>query len=128
MSLNFRLVANNTIPVQFQVFEPPAYDGGPKGPPVNITGFTIKWSAVDSAGKPIFAAKTTGAGSIVLTNPTLGIFTVTIDAADTVGVTPGNYTHEAVTTDTDGNPVTIVNDDPVISAGTMTIRKQYTVQ
>jgi hypothetical protein len=124
MSLNFRIVANNTIPVQFQVFEPPSYDGGPVGPPVNITGFTIKWQAQT----PTPITKTTGAGSITLTNPTIGIFTVQIDAADTLNVAPGSYTHEAVTTDTDGNPVTIVNADPVISAGTMTIRKQYTVQ
>lgn len=136
MNLDFPIVANNNVPVQFTAYQQPTYPGAPVGPAINITGFTIKWQVfnsqiVNGVRVPVGSAlitKSTGSGNITLNNPTLGQFLVQILAADTVGLTPGAYVHEAITTDQSGNPVTIVNNDAQISAGTMFIRQQYTVQ
>lgn len=136
MNLDFPIVANNTVPVLFTVFQQPSCPGAPVGQPVNITGFTIKWQVFNSqivngvlvkVGAALIT-KSTGAGNITLSNPTIGQFTVSIAAADTVGLAQGGYIHEAVTVDGSGNPVTIVNNDSQISAGTMFIRQQYTPQ
>lgn len=52
-------------------------------------------------GQALFT-KTLGAG-IALTAPVSGIFTVSIDPADTATIPPGDYFHQAVVTDSAGD-------------------------
>jgi hypothetical protein len=125
--LDFPLVTNNTVPVQFTAYYKPTARFVPPVP-VNITGFIIKWQAFAPGSSIPVITKSTGAGSIVITNPTQGTFIVMVNAADTVNLAEGDYLHEAVTTDLSGSPVTITNNDPVLTAGTMFLRKQLTVQ
>ena len=116
------MVNNNTVSVQCQVLNS-------AGTPVNITGFTIKWQLFSNDTPPVaLIAKSTGAASITITDGLNGIFNISILAADTVNIPQGHYAHEAVTTDLGGNPVTIVNNDPVVSAGSAFIRQQKTPQ
>ncbi len=125
-TLNFQIVNNNTLPVQVQVFAPPIPNKAPV--PINITGFSIKWQLFQDTGTLPLITKSTLAGTIVITDAVNGIFNIMLNAADTVNLAQGNYLHEAVTVNSDGNPVTIVNNDPQISAGVVFIRQQLTVQ
>lgn len=63
----------------------------------NLTGYTIRMqvrpTATDSA-TPILEATTGTDGRIVLTNPTSGIFTLTLSAATTAALTAGNYVYD----------------------------------
>ena len=125
--LNFSIVNNNTVPVQFTVFKKPTAQYQTLVP-VNITGFNIKWSAFDPGNTTPLITKSTGAGTILLTNPTQGIFVVLVRDEDTINIAEGDYLHEAVTVDLSGRPVTITNNDPTLAAGTMFLRQQLTVQ
>ena len=62
----------------------------------NITGATIEWGLFTSAvATVVTVSKTTGSG-IVLTDPTNGVFTVTLLGSDTVALEHDNkWYHEA---------------------------------
>jgi len=119
--LDFAVVANNNKSIYVQVLDA-------NGNPLDISGYSIKWQARLQYGSPALITKSTAGGTLSLFNPTIGIFAIPILAADTKGMAQGSYIHEAVTVDGSGNPVTITNDDPLLSFGTMYVRQQYTAQ
>ncbi len=120
-NLNFAVVANNGLPVYIQALDD-------SGSPVNISGFTIKWQVRAAAGQPALITKSTASATIAIINATQGIFGIPLLPADTVAMPQGYYIHEAVTTDVSGNPITITNNDPLLTYGTMYVRQQYTAQ
>lgn len=73
--------------------------------PVNITGFAIQFVVEEygnSAG--VFITKTVGSG-VTLTNPTQGQFTVSLVAADTASMYPGQYAYRTERTDSGSDTV-----------------------
>lgn len=61
------------------------------GAAVNITGCTVTWGLFASDTSAVsLISKSTTAGNIVLTTPASGIYTVSIAAADSAGLS-GNY-------------------------------------
>src|ERR1039458_9370157 len=126
-TLDFQMVGNNTVPVQFTVYRTPAQRNSTPIP-IDITGYSIVWnmfSTITPSPVPV-VTKSTGAGSIVITDGPAGVFLVNVLAADTVNLPQGYYTHEAVTVDLGGKPLTITNNDPLISAGQVFLRQEYT--
>lgn len=127
--LDFSIVANNND-------TPTIYLYDEDGSPVDVTPLAVKWQAFDPDGTPRIT-KTTAAGQIAKTvdpdtskNP-LGVtngLAISIVPTDTFGLPQANYVHEAVTVDGGGLVVTVTNDDPILSYGTMFLRKQFTVQ
>lgn len=95
------------------------------GSAVDITGFTIKYQVRKSVGTEPVITKTNSSG-ITLNNPTQGIFTVLVDAADTKFLVTGAYYHEAVMTDLFGNSTTLT--DSALSFGILNLRDQIAVQ
>ena len=119
--LDFTVVANNDIFVRLQALNP-------DDTPVNITGATVKWAASKNGAAVITKSTALGGdGLITLSDPVNGWFTFWLKAADTINLL-GQYVHEAVVTDAAGHPVTLANNDRAMTWGTMTVRKQYTVQ
>ena len=114
--LDFKIVANNDVLLQFTVVDS-------AGAVVSLVGASIKWEARLRTGAAAVLTKTTSSG-ISITNGANGIFQVTIDAADTITLA-GKYIHEAIIT-LSGDSVTLTNSD--VTAGTLTIREQNTVQ
>lgn len=106
MAQNFQMVAGDSKTLVITV-------RNSVGDPVNITGSTIKWQAARSLGKASIISKTTSSG-ISLSDPTNGIFTVTLNPDDTEDLR-GVYHHEAQVTDASNNISTVLS-------GTMTIR------
>lgn len=119
--LDFAMVSNNARYVQLTALYP-------DGSPVDITGFTIKWAAFKKGSSDELITKTTAAGDITITEGEAGKFTFWLNANDTKDLDAGEYIHEAVTVDGDNKPVTLTNNDPQLTAGILTLRKQYTVQ
>lgn len=115
-ALDFTMIANNDVNIQFTVVDA-------NGTAVPITGATIKWEARRRTGETAVITKTTSSG-ITITNGAGGIFSVGLDAADTLSLS-GNYIHEAVVT-LSGDAVTLTNTD--VTHGTMTVRAQNTAQ
>jgi hypothetical protein len=65
-------------------------DGGTPPTPIDITGWLVDWKiSATNSGNMIFT-KAVGTG-IALTTPASGILDVTINAADTIALTPGTY-------------------------------------
>ncbi|MEZ0263015.1 MAG: hypothetical protein ACAH80_18565 [Alphaproteobacteria bacterium] len=119
--LDFSMVANNAKPVTMKALDE-------NDQPIDITGFAIKWQFFAKGDDTAKVTKSTTAGSIIITNGPAGDFAFTLEPEDTVDLDAGEYIHEAVTVDGDGDPVTITNNDPQLSAGKLTLRRQYTVQ
>lgn len=120
-SLSFTVVANNTVPVELQVLTS-------SGALYDMSGFSGKWEAKD-AGNPTIAliTKQTSNGSASISSAT---FAFNINSSDTVALQSGNYksyVHELTITDTGGNPITVTNNDPQLSWGVMTVRREWTV-
>lgn len=87
------------------------------GGTVNITGAqSIVWVVVGPSGN-VLLTKTLAAGQIALTNPTAGICTITLLAADTSQLT-GTYAHECRMVDVSGN-------SSIIFTGNLTVTKAY---
>lgn len=121
--LNFSIVANNNDTITIFVYDK-------DDDPVPLTGVYIKWQLFNAAGT-VLITKTTLAGQIAVVPGPDGIMNgagIAILAADTKGIVQGDYIHEAVTVDSGGNPVTVTDNDAILSYGTGFIRKQYTVQ
>lgn len=118
--LDLSVVANNRRYVTINVKKP-------DGTAENITGWGIKWQFFAKGSSTAKATKKTSDGTIVITNGAAGQFAFWIEPDDTADE-EGEFIHEAVTVDGDNNPVTLTNNDPLLTAGKLTIRKQYTVQ
>ncbi len=79
-----------------QVFEFTVDDGvDPAGTnPVNIAAYALEWVLrEDRDSTAAILTKATGGSGIVITDGANGKCQVTIDAADTLGLTPGIYFH-----------------------------------
>lgn len=68
---------------------------------VDITGATIAWQLSQNVDSAALITKTAGDG-VVLSDPTNGQFTITLDPADTASLS-GRYYHEAQITDSSGD-------------------------
>ena len=64
---------------------------------VDITGVTITWQLSQNVSSAALITKTVGSG-ITLSDPTSGVFTITLDPADTNSLS-GRYYHECEITD-----------------------------
>ena len=116
--LDIRMVLNNDINVQFNVLDI-------DGVPINITGFTILWQVKKSYLGLALISKTVGSG-ILITNAAGGVFVVSIAAADTAAMSPGEYKHECCLTDTYGKSVTLTGFG--LEVGRFVLREEYAVQ
>lgn len=86
-----------------------------QGGAVDLTGAAIAWQlarSADAASPAVFKSLGTG---ISITDGPNGVFTVTLDSADTEGLT-GLYYHEAEVTDTAGNRSTVLSGVATIIA------------
>ena len=79
---------------------------------VDLTGGSIAWNLYPIDGGASLLAKSTGAG-IVLTDPTNGVCTMTLDGADTTNM-KGPYRYEGVFTDAGSNVYTFDESTMVI--------------
>jgi len=76
----------------------------------DITGSTIKWRLyIDSDTSTAKVSKDTTDG-ITLTDPTNGVFQISIAAADTSALDPGSYTQECELTDSASKVHTIIHE------------------
>jgi len=68
--------------------------------PVDVSGQAIAWKMAAEEGEPALLSR-----SAALTNPTGGVFTVSLARADTLDLPPGTYAWEARRTDPGANTV-----------------------
>ncbi len=99
---NFSVVVNEDTVVNCDI-DP---DSG-----VSLLGATIYWSVFEQKytipiGTAAVLRKVSDHG-LQVTDDLLLKFAITIGAADTIGMTPGNYYHETQVVDVDGNTVTV---------------------
>jgi hypothetical protein len=80
---------------------------------VNLTGYTVKWLVGIPPNRPYLQWSVISKTGTV-TDPTNGIFTVSLLASDTQDIT-GNYLHEAL--------ASINNTTAVVSTGRLKIRR-----
>lgn len=73
----------------------------------DITGATIAYVLFNEPAGATVLTKTT-ADDIAITPGTGGLFTITLEPADTESVAPGAYYHEAEVTDISGNVATVL--------------------
>jgi hypothetical protein len=116
---NFAMPAGNAVDLNFDV-DP---DEG-----VSMVGSNVFWSAFkQSFGVPqrsdLVIKKTSDFG-IQVTDSALAKFTVSLEEADTVDLDPGNYYHEAVIVDTEGDQVTVTTGIMTI---TQTVINDFTL-
>ena len=73
--------------------------------PQDITGWAVTF-AVHPYGDPsvTLISKTVGAG-ITLTNPTMGVMQIQMDAADTISLPPGQFQYYVERTTTGGDTI-----------------------
>ena len=119
-NLDFQCVSNNNKTLYINVLDA-------NGNPVNATSLSlsIKWTWF-LPNMPVTKTTLANTLQVVTINPL--VIGIPILATDTIGAVEGYYPHEAVTVDINGNPVTITNDDAVISAGVGYLRQQLTAQ
>ncbi len=119
--LDISVVANNTVTIELSVLNADGVD-------FDMTGYTAKWTIRNPNSSTPIVTKTSAAGDITISTNTL---TWEIKDTDTINLQNGDYAeyeHEMIVTDTNGNPITISNGDQNITWGTLTVRKQITVQ
>lgn len=117
--LDFSVVSNNDVTVYMDVLTS-------SGAAVNGSNIAdVKWQwFID--GATVTKQVSLGSMAIYTANPL--VLAIPVLSSDTVAAPEGSYAHEAVTVDTSGNAVTVVNNDPRLSWGKGYIRKQKTVQ
>lgn len=86
------------------------------GTATTITSAAISWKASKSNSKTAAITKSTAAGGVTITNGAGGIFTVSLDPADTTSL-EGDYIHEAQITFSNGDVRTVLR-------GVMTIEPE----
>jgi hypothetical protein len=117
-SLDKTIIKNNDYRLIFSVKDI-------NGDVIDITGFTVKYQIKKSVKADSVLTKTTGNG-VVLSNPSAGVFTVTIDADDTKFLQACSYYHEAILTDLDNKSTTLTDSE--FSFGSLTLREQIAIQ
>lgn len=98
MKRNFTLQAGDDKILRFTIKDE-------AGVVVNIAGFTVEWKMFDRNGVEILS-KSTGAGSITLSDPANGVCDVTVDSADTTAL-EGVFKHELDGIDGSSNRATL---------------------
>jgi len=89
-------------------------------PPVakNITGWTLAFTLRQSAGDAtVLITKTTSSG-ITITNPTGGVFQVSLDDVDTIALASGKYAYDCKRMDADAEAILVY--------GTLTLLAEVT--
>jgi hypothetical protein len=79
-----------------------------QGGAFDLTGAAIAWQLARSAGSTSPAVSKSLGGGIAITDGPNGVFTVTLDPADTAALS-GLYYHEAEVTDGAGNRSTVLS-------------------
>lgn len=77
---------------------------------IDLTGYSIVWVlALDVTQPPLFT-KTTSGGTITVTTPTSGMFSISLVPKDTTGLTDdaATFYHEAWIIDPSNNPITVM--------------------
>lgn len=118
--LDITVVANNTSNVEINVLDN-------TGTPVNMTGFTATWQVKDPKNNTALITKKTSDASLTLN---LNIASFTINPTDTVNLQHNDYkeyVHELIIVNTLSQPLTITNNDPRLSWGKFTVRRQFAV-
>lgn len=125
--LDFSIVANNADTVTIFVYDE-------DDAPVNLSGMTLKWQVFDANLNPVITKNSSQIAKVAdpdTTKNPLGVINgigLSILPADTIGIPQGYYPHEAVTVSASSAPVTVTNNDAILSYGTAFIRRQLTVQ
>ena len=78
----------------------------PNDVPIDVSGCTIRWIVYKRSPQNIVIDKTTPSTGIALTDPTNGIFEITLVPGDTENLL-GEYNHECELTDMDSKISTI---------------------
>jgi len=86
------------------------------GTPTTITSSTIAWKVAKSIRTSAVISKTTASG-ISITSGSGGTFRITLDAADTSSLDPGDYYHEAQITFADSEVATVLKGIMTIEPG-----------
>lgn len=118
-SLDIRVVKHNDITIQYTVKDK-------SGNIVDLTGSHIKWQVKKTYKTDALITKQSDAGGIVITDAVNGVFSIILDAIDTLNIAPGDYKHEAIVTNSAGKSVTLT--DLGLSVGDFQLREQYTDQ
>lgn len=96
-------------------------DADPTGAtPKNLTGITVQWALTKFKGgkatkAPVLSKTTVGGAGVQITNAVGGLCEVTIDAADTINLQPGDYYHELEVIDGSGRKL-------VVATGPVTLK------
>lgn len=89
------------------------------GAVVDLTGASVRWSARRLNSATVAIEKTTAAGGVEITDPTAGVFVVSLEAADTAAL-EGVYLHEAEVEDVAGNVWTAARGHMTITEDVVT--------
>jgi hypothetical protein len=87
------------------------------GTPTVITGAAISWKVAKSIRSTAVISKATSGSGISITSGTGGTFRITLDAADTSSLNPGDYYHEAQITFADSEVATVLKGVMTIEPG-----------
>ena len=119
-TLNFAVIANNNVNITLSILDI-------NGNPVNLSvGYNeIKWEWF-IPNMPV--TKSTTANTLIVNSLNPLSITIPILDTDTIGAPQGYWPHECVIVDSSGNPITITNNDAMISPGLGFVRCQLTEQ
>ncbi len=119
--LDFSIVTNNDDTVTIYVKDK-------DDAPVNLAAATLKWQMFDESGNIVITKSSSQLAKVVGPEGVKNGIGIAILAADTDPLAGGSYPHEAVSVSSGGAPVTITDNDPVLSYGVAFLRKQLTRQ
>jgi hypothetical protein len=85
------------------------------GSATTISGATINWKATKSHRSSAVISKATGGSGIAITGT--NTFRITLNAADTSSLTPGDYYHEAQVSFSDGEVATVLKGVMTLELG-----------
>ncbi len=111
---NFSLFVGDALTVEITVSE--------DGTPVNLTGFTVKWSTSRLDARGCFSAtpvieKCSNESTLFFVDILNGVIEFTLVDVDTESLSPGNYHHQLIIVDGTGNPT-------VVTIGTMVLTRR----
>lgn len=91
------------------------------GAAVNLAGATARWwmgKSASATGTNVYVQKATGSGITITSagSPATYTLNITLAPADTAGLKPGSYYHEAEVVDVSGNVATV-------TTGTFTLER-----
>lgn len=93
-------------------------DGETPAVAVNITGWTLSFTLRETTGSATALLTKTTASGITITDPTAGVFQVSIEDVDTIALTPGKYAYDVKRMD--------AGAEAVLVYGTLTLLAEVT--